>query len=183
VTSRRPVPPPPPPVVDVAAPQLEPGDDLRNEGDFGALTLFLALAARLDPVEAVFATDRWAGDRYGDLEGALRDWVTAGPTEAAASVTTSAGITTLRTCDPGDGILSAPAVSSADVLVYPALRAYLWAAYRPEGIEPAVVECMATALLTGLPVEVLSDPDPPEDDLAEVQALVFRSMSECQRSR
>lgn len=197
-----------PPLVEVDAPELAAGDEQRGEGDFGALTLFLALAARLDPLDAMYATDRWAGDRYlevvddegrlcvvlavavtaplpdepGDLEAALRDWVAAGPPEAAASVSTSGGIITVRTCDPGEGTLPEPRVSSADVLVYPALRAYLWSAYRPLGMAVPEVECMASTLLTELPVEVLVDPDPADDDVAQIQALVVRSMSECQRS-
>ena len=112
--------------LDVDEPKLPDGvssDDKVDNGDFGALALFLVLGERIDPQTALEATDGWGGDAYiayqqdgktcvridmrgdtetdtNELRNAFDDWIKAMPT-GAASVTSDADVLKVQTCDPG----------------------------------------------------------------------------------
>ncbi|MGQ0615740.1 MAG: hypothetical protein ACT4PW_01905 [Acidimicrobiia bacterium] len=112
------------PVTAVAAPALPEGIAVStDEGDFGAVALYLVLAERIDPVRALGAADGWAGDAYvaydqsgrtcmrlafaakdtdavATLRGALDDWAAAMPA-GAASVGDRGPELLVEACDPG----------------------------------------------------------------------------------
>ena len=118
------------PAIDVQAPALPDGlseDSQVDSGDFGALSWYIVLAERIDPLVALQAADGWGGDAYiayqqngntcvrlnwqGDtstdqqeMQDALNQWVAAMPA-GAASVTGDGGLLRLDACDlPNSGI-------------------------------------------------------------------------------
>src|SRR5262249_12227971 len=113
--------------VHVATPALRPGEKKLDAGEFGALTWYLMLAARLTPQAALTAADGWGGDAYvgyGDdgrscarmtfagrtpadtarMAGALQQWVAAGASSTSAHVTEADGRVGLESCDPGTAV-------------------------------------------------------------------------------
>ena len=94
------------------------------DGDFGAVSWFLMLAERIDPIVALTAADGWGGDAYraytdGDrtclalrfvgetpgaaitMEAALTDWAAAMPAESDVTVTLEGDTVDVVSCDPG----------------------------------------------------------------------------------
>jgi hypothetical protein len=94
-----------------------------DDGDFGALTWYVVLAERIDPLAALQAVDGWGGDSYiaytqnektcmrlnwqGDtstdqqeMQDALNQWAAAMPA-GAATVTADGGVLHLQACDLG----------------------------------------------------------------------------------
>jgi hypothetical protein len=118
----------------VAVPKLERGE--RRDGsadDFGAMSLYLVLASRLDPKIALAAAEGWGGDRYlaftkgaakqeclrvafrgdtsadtRDIADALDQWIAALPT-GGASLRRAGGRATLTACDTEGTTAPAPA--------------------------------------------------------------------------
>ena len=93
-------------------------------GEFGALSLYLVLAERVDPIVALEAVNGWGGDdfaafdrggrtcvrvrlegedadRANAIEVALQDWSRAMPLEAGSKVERDAAIVNFESCDPG----------------------------------------------------------------------------------
>lgn len=98
-------------------------DQVLDDGDFGAVSLFIVLAERIDPFVALKAVDGWGGDSYltyqqngktctrinvqGDtptdddeMQAALDQWIQAMPA-GAATESRQNGVVQLQTCDPG----------------------------------------------------------------------------------
>src|SRR4051812_40800313 len=112
--------------LDVAEPSVPDGvsgDDKVDNGDFGALGLFVVLGERIDPLAALQASDGWGGDAYvayqqngktcmridmrgdtetdtNELRNAFDEWTKAMPADAA-TVSSDGGVLHLQTCDPG----------------------------------------------------------------------------------
>jgi hypothetical protein len=108
----------------VAVPKLEQGEKRDGSADdFGAMSLYLVLASRLDPKTALAAAEGWGGDRYlaftkgaakqeclrisfrGDtnddtteIADALDQWIIELPADAA-SLRRAKGVVTLTACD------------------------------------------------------------------------------------
>ncbi len=107
--------------------------------DFGAFSMYLVLAARLEPKVALTAAEGWGGDRYvaytkrgtdrecvrvaiaGDtvadtkeIGDAFEEWITALP-DGAASLRRGAGRVTLTACDVGG--VTAPTAATLDAAV------------------------------------------------------------------
>jgi hypothetical protein len=97
--------------------------DTTDTGDLGALTWYLLLAQRIDPFEALSATDGWGGDAYIAYEqsdrtcvravfrgiddratdlmrAALDRWSAAGPTGSSSVIASGDGVE-VTSCDPG----------------------------------------------------------------------------------
>lgn len=187
---------------EVEPPTLEPGDEIVDEGDFGAITLYLMLAARVDVFDALAAAERWAGDHYAlvrdvadrhcivvafaadDSEGlallsaTLEEWAATASPRAAAAITVDE-VVTLRTCDPGAGQVAAPEISSTNALALPAMLSYLRAAMLGQGLSEDSVRCMTTTVLTDMPLELLTDPDPPVDVVEEWDELMVQVFLSC----
>lgn len=187
-----------PVLVDV--PEVEDGHDVVDEGDFGAITLYLMLAARMDPVEALAVTDQWAGDAYltsrdpdgrictevvvaardaDVVEDALDAWVDAAPAESDATLDRTGDRLRLRSCDPGSEVDVTPTTDPLDAIAVPATRSYLLLGVVTSGLDPSVGACVADQVLAEVPLDVLSDPDPSPEVLSDVQSTMFDSMQKC----
>ena len=181
----------------------EPIEDL--EGEFGAVSLFLMLAERTDPVTALAAVDGWGGDAYraytaddrtcvalavrgeepddaGRLLDALEAWAEAMPTEARASASSDgADIVELTVCDPGadaDLVDDAGGRSQATISL-PATRAVL-ARDVLEGqgsLEQAA--CFSTGILNGLPFEIITAEVPTPEQQAEIERVAGEQVAAC----
>ena len=99
------------------------GAEAYDQGDFGAVTLMIVLAERIDPHQALAAATGWGGDSYAvfpkdgrtcirlnvtgdtsedtaELTDAISGWVAATP-GGAASTSRDGDIVHLESCDPG----------------------------------------------------------------------------------
>lgn len=179
--------------------------DLNDEGDLGALTLYLVLSARIDPLDAMAAVDRWAGDRYatyddggrrcvvlvvaGDgrdghelLGRALGEWVERAPAGSDATVEVDATRVVVRSCDPGSTSSATPsetAVGMIDAASLLGLRAWIRAASISDGATDGEATCAAEHVIAGVPLEVLVDPDPSPGDLEQFQRTWDRAGRDC----
>jgi hypothetical protein len=124
----------------VPAPKLARDEKRHGDvDDFGALSMYLVLAARLDPKVALTAAEGWGGDRYvayskrgtdqecvrvaiaGDtaadtqeIADAFDQWIAALP-DGAASLKRAVGRVTLMACDVGG--VTAPTEATLDAAV------------------------------------------------------------------
>jgi hypothetical protein len=175
--------------VGVPLPQPPDGEQVVASGDFGAASLYLVAALRVDAREALAAVLDWAGDAYlltrdgegrpcvtvvvsgtdGDasdrIEAVLRDWVRAGPRQADASVARDARNVTLRSCAAAAGADPGIVLDPATAVSVPVSRTDLLAELRADGRTRANAVCVADRVLAAIPVASLTDPDrPPEAD-------------------
>jgi hypothetical protein len=129
----------------VGEPALPDGvKDRTDSGDFGALSMFILLGERIDPLQALTAADGWGGDAYtsfeqdgracirigftGDtdqdtteIKDALTAWAAAMPA-GAASVEDDGGTLLLQSCDPGKDSGLVLNNRALDLVVIPAIR-------------------------------------------------------------
>jgi hypothetical protein len=169
-----------PHTADVPVPALTSGEKEFDSGDFGALTWYLLLAARIAPKAALAAADGWGGDAfvaYHDSTGtacatmtyagrtaadtrlmttALRQWVAAG-SSADAQVSTAGGRVSLQSCDPGTGVRSGNDDSDQAVKVA-AVRIGLAVGLIRHGVPDSSAECMARKMVQTFPVTALVSP-------------------------
>jgi hypothetical protein len=169
---------------NVAAPKAPRGaKEVKNAGDFGAVSLYLLLAARMDPREALRAADGWGGDASityvlngrpctsvafaGDslkdtleLFSALQEWAKTMP-PGAVTIATQRESISFQSCDPGADAKTAGAAPSTAPLDLPALRALLAARLTAaRNLAPAVGRCVSGALFDAYPIEEFQRPDP-----------------------
>lgn len=111
--------------VEVDPPAPAEGQELLDEGPFGAMSLLLALSERLDPRDVLVALDGWAGDASAtylldgrpcteivvagadpaatsELAELFTAWADAGP-DGAATASLDGDRATLRACEPDGG--------------------------------------------------------------------------------
>lgn len=155
--------------VAVEPPALLPGESASGDPDvFGAFALYLMLAARVDPLDALRVADGWGGDamvtftRGGvtciratfagrnprastAIADALQAWANRGPT-GAAEVAADGASSTLTACEPGE---TAEAVGDSPLaaLVAVAVRNELLAGALDQGVGLAVAECTANGVV------------------------------------
>ena len=164
------------PPAEVATPGVPGGGEALDEGTFGALSLFLLLADRLEPMEALAVADAWEGDAYsfgrdgdracvaitvelepvdvGEPDGArpateaMADWVGQLPD---ATVEVDGSSVDVVACDPGPDVDVEVIGRSEEVLGYPVVRLYLLAEFVAQGmdLEVAGQADRADCLITG----------------------------------
>lgn len=167
----------------VLTPEVDDAE-LIGEGDFGAASLFLVLATRIDQHQALDAALGWGGDAYvgylhddvscmeldvlGDtpadseeLAVALEAWSAAGA-PGSASVTRDGERTRLHTCDPG-AASAAPTGSSIDAVSMAATRTYLGAEALRSGARSDAARCYADGVVHAFSVEELTGTEVPPD--------------------
>jgi hypothetical protein len=154
--------------VTVTPPALSAGEQADGKPDvFGAFALYLMLASRLDPVQALHVADGWGGDamitlqRAGttcvratfagrdDASGraigdALEQWAAAGPA-GAADVARDGSRSTVTACAPA-AATSEPDHSLAALTVATA-RDELLAEFAKQGIGVPVATCTANGVI------------------------------------
>jgi hypothetical protein len=181
------------PVV-VDAPEVPKDVDEIDDGDFGALTLYMILATRLDPHEALRAVDGWAGDAYVayarrteehsqvcvrarfatdsqtdevELEEALKRW-------SGGTVTSSADVVGFEACESVRGADDpAPVVPELEpsVLRLPVARAEITRGFEDAGMSRRLATCYAGRIVESLSVDQLYDPAPVMTDPTYQQRL------------
>lgn len=171
-----------PAVVD--APEVPDGADVFDEGDFGALSLFLVLAARVDVDLALDAALGWGGDSYAayrrdggvcmafavvgdepadtdELELALEAWAGAAP-DASATTSRDGDVVRLESCDPGADA-AVPSGAALDALQIAAIRSQILAEWTAGGAPRAAAECFADEVLDDFEIEELTSEELPAD--------------------
>ncbi len=171
----------------VRAPKLGPGEKRTGKPDtFGALSMYLMLAGRIDPAVALPTIRSWHGDKYvqftrggtacvraaftgkeaqstEQIAAALDQWAAGGP-GGAASVERANGTVTLTACDPGQEADGAKVMTAGDVLD---ARAYALSGSMEDGTPIDNAECVAdrAALDPDLRDFLLSAEEPSQDQL------------------
>lgn len=150
--------------LDVALPALPAGavassNKKKNaSSDFGALSLYIVLAQRIDPLRALDVVGGWGGDAYVDytkdgkscarvsfvgrdgaatqaIQIAVQDWVAAGP-GGAASASDVGGSVQLDACDPGAAGSVDSSQRALQALSVAAVRSELTVSFVIEGKMP-----------------------------------------------
>lgn len=180
--------------VTVAAPGTD-GNEVLDEGDFGAITLLVMLGERLPPDDALFAALGWGGDAYvvfrgdagtclraafaGDtpedadeLAGALAAWVGAG-TPGSASTVRDGDLVHLESCDPGAGAQPPPPTEGAfGALELAGFRMFLALDALRGGAEVGQAACFADGVLRAVAPEALQAEEPPPGAIDDISAVV-----------
>lgn len=163
-------------ILQVTAPE---GADIIDDGSFGPTAWYLVLAARLDPLVALTATDGITADGYvnyrkddtvcvsadakagdedlNELTSALKEWAATSP-EGSAEITAKDGMVTLRSCDPGEKAQGLGAVS-VDVLLFAAVRTDAYVAWIDDGADVEQATCFSQGLVDEFSVAEIADPD------------------------
>ncbi|MEA2900692.1 MAG: hypothetical protein QOH36_579 [Actinomycetota bacterium] len=157
------------------------GEEAFDDGDFGAVSLMVVLAERIEPRQALAAATGWGGDAYvvfprdgrtcirldvtGDsptetdeLADALADWVAAAPGSAATTSRTG-DIVHLESCDPGVGSAEGTG-GSALALDLAVTRSYAAADALDDGADPDAARCFGSAIVEQLTDDELADESP-----------------------
>lgn len=187
--------------VDVPDAESTGATEAFDSGEFGALTLYLVLAERLDAIAALAAADGWGGDHYtarevdgrtcvsavftGDspddtteLADALRSWADGG--ESEADVRREGDLVHLHTCDPGPGAAPRPDTSGAseEALTAVATRSAIASMLIDQAGMPApVARCTGGAMLEEFTMEELNSTD--MEALADLQERMMKVMTGC----
>ncbi|HVL03863.1 MAG TPA: hypothetical protein VM386_05440 [Acidimicrobiales bacterium] len=181
--------------VRVERPAVGEGEEVSEEGDFGALTWFLLLAEHLDPRQALRATDGWGGDSYvavdrdgracvrsafrGDtpadtdeMTTALEEWSSSVPANDA-SVSRRGDDVVLESCDPGPDVTPGIGGGAEQALLYPVTRTYFTLRALESGADEALARCMGNEFVLGLTMAELLGFN---EALADPQALTDQSL-------
>jgi hypothetical protein len=161
----------------VDEPTLHKGETRLDGGDFGAFGLYLMLAQRLDPRDALGAVDAWGGDGYvhfdrgghscvradfvghnpqatEGLAGTLGAWARAMPPGAASTARHDA-LVELNFCDPGPATtIGGPRL--ADAVSWPLARTYAALGAIEGGVSQDTARCYGGALLEAFTPEQVS---------------------------
>jgi hypothetical protein len=189
--------------VDVEPPSVPDGAEVVEEGVFGSMGWYLLLAAQIDPLDALEATDGWGGDAYvvyddgeracfrmhyrGDaeadtdeMEAALGEWSDALPDDMA-EVERTGGTITVETCDPGADTEIGVSDQLADLLSLPVTRSYVLAGLlqAEENVVLDRAECYAHEFVAQVTLDELASPDPwPDERIAELQQDALAACAE-----
>jgi hypothetical protein len=161
----------------VKEPVLQKGETRLDGGDFGAFGLYLMLAQRLSPRDALRAVDGWGGDSYVHFDRAARScvradfvgvntqetdqlavtleaWARAMPVGAASVARHDAQIE-VNSCDPGPGpTIGGPRL--ADAVNWPLARTYTALGALESGAPQDMARCYSEALIKAFTPDQLS---------------------------
>lgn len=183
----------------VAVPKARAGEKIGHEGDFGALTWYLMLSARIDEKAALAATDGWGGDSYigyrkggrscvravflGDtpqdtqeMTSALNQWKTAFGSPSVV-VTPSADRVELESCEPENA--PPPRAGSEEALLLPIVRYQLVNEVLSSGGSAKLARCATNEFLSRLTVKQLNPQT--EAEFNKVQQLGVQVGQLCAR--
>jgi hypothetical protein len=171
----------PPVAVDV--PDAD-GAEALDEGDFGAVSLLLVLAERIDLLQALDAALGWGGDAYvaferdgatciryavvGDeaadtdqLAAAFEAWVGAAPADSA-STTREGDLVRFESCDPGDESTAGNG-AALDALTVVAARTQLAVGELANGASAEQAACFGDTVVRAFTTEELVGESTPPD--------------------
>ncbi len=150
------------------------GLEVVDEGDFGAATLLVVLAERIDVRQALAAVTGWGGDAYAvfhregnvcarvhvvgdtptdtdELDGALRAWAEA-VTTGTVSVTRTGEFVAVESCDPGSRATPGSG-RSLEALDLASARSWIASASVEDGAQWGEARCYATGVVNEVDVE------------------------------
>ena len=185
-------------------PRIRLADDERPVGDaepFGAISLYLMLASRIDARVALDAAEGWGGDEViqfrrdgqtcvharfvgetrvdtDQIAGALDQWVAMLPSGAARTERNEA--ITLTSCDTPDGLPVAPnSIADAEALLFNRADLAYFLAQPPDPLDPALARCVATTIVRDPANEELLEATEFTDEQAEtlgsrIEAAIVR---------
>jgi hypothetical protein len=172
----------------------------------GAAFLFVMLAERIDPAQAMVAVDGWNGDSYravevgsgstqrlcvngefrtvspvagSKLRTALRQWAEKIPAAADAKVGGAAANATLQTCDPGKTAKMHLTGDSSAALVYPVARSQFAASAVSEGLGRGRALCASTKLVAQLSLADLDNGHPSDALQQRFTDLFQQALASC----
>ncbi|MBI2708238.1 MAG: hypothetical protein HYX34_00860 [Actinobacteria bacterium] len=185
----------------VGAVTVPKGAKVFDRTPLGASLLYLLLADRIDPQQALAAADGWGGDASAlydyrgkvcvavDLRGEdqaatdrlatnLTSWAATLPRQAGATIDRRGGVVRLRSCDPGAGVRFKVGGRTQQMLALPAIRAELgFEALRDGQLSNESARCVAERAVRVLDLKALSL-DTPSDD-PRFQAAIEAAMAVC----
>jgi hypothetical protein len=185
--------------VPVPRPALPTGAKKFDSGEFGALTWYLMLAARLPALQALRAADGWGGDSYvayqdrgqtcaradfrgrtpadtAVMEDGLRQWLAAAP-GAPDVVSRQGAVVRLESCDPGTAGQAVPG-DFESALALDATRTLIGVTLMHSGASVGAARCIAGGLVQTYSVAQLTDPTFGADDPA-VQSRIQQIAAGC----
>ena len=173
------------------------------DGEFGAVTWFLMLAERTDPVAALAAVDGWGGDQFrvyrdGDrtcaalrfvgededaaatMEAALTSWAGAMPDEADVTVERDGDQVDVVTCDPGtDAELLEGEGRSRETIALLAIRSTIAADVLAGGGTNSQARCFSRGIIANLDYEALTTSEPTAAQQAEIEEVALAQGAAC----
>ncbi len=153
------------------------GAEVLDDGDFGAASLLVVLAERIELRQALRAALGWGGDAYAvferdgrtcarldvggdtpgdtdEIDAALRAWAGASP-DGTASVTRKGDLVELESCDPG-ARAAAGSGGSLDALGLVGARTEIAVHALDEGADRSEARCYATGVVNELDLDEVS---------------------------
>jgi hypothetical protein len=177
--------------------------DLIDDGVFAPSDWYLVLADRIDPKVAFDATLGWAGANYGtfdrdgrhcvravfagddadeedEMRAALEAWLTAVPESlrTVAEVVDVDGHPGIDACDPGTEAKVLGADRADELLVLPAVNAYLQADAATV-LDPLATRCYAREVMATFTTEELLDPDGAIFASQQFERAAFTAIQTC----
>lgn len=173
------------------------------DGEFGALGLFVMLAERVDPLDALVAVDGWAGDAFVAFErddatcvratiaaeddlsadtlgAALEQWRDAMPAAAGVEVERTGTLSTFEACDPGpDADVLDGDGRSSDAIAIPSVRIDLAIEVLRDDGTVAQARCFSRGFLGLLTAEEVFAEELPPGRQAALQEDVIALSQEC----
>lgn len=187
-----------PEVVDT--PTVDDGQEILDDGEFGAFSWFVMLASRLDGRDALTFVDGWAGDSYvsyrdGDricvkarykattdadavfATELLDEWVAAMPAGAASVEDLGDRELQLSSCDPGTAVASSDLNDVTEALGFPVVRLTILAGTlgQADGIAFDEAWCYADHLVDQLTLDQLAS----DVMTSELERAVTDAASSC----
>lgn len=179
----------------------EPGDEVIEEGTFGAVYWYVVLSERIDAHEALDAVEGWAADAYvayrsgsevcvraaylaetdddaSEMESALGSWLATMP-EEAASLDRDEDKIVLDACDPGPDAETGVTGDSGDAVILPYARNIWAASYLAQGIDEETSFCAADQVAEQVTVEELVEGDEEYFTSSEFQAYFLDALEAC----
>lgn len=186
-------------VSEVELPEAPDDIEVVEEADFGAITLYLMLATRMDAGEAFDVAIGWGGDAYrterddgvlcatvstvgvdADATDAIDAALTVWADGTDATVERDGGVVILRSCDPGtDDEAIDPVTDPLDALSLPTTRSYVMLSASYQGATPDEGACVGDAVVAQVPLEVLSDPAPSDEELDQLFGVMSSAGAKC----
>jgi hypothetical protein len=177
----------------VDTPELDDDETEIDSGGFGAFSLYLTLAQRLEPKAAMAAADTWGGDAYvayrvddrvcvrsafvattaegtDVLTGALEEWARPAP-PGTASVERTGDTVVFEACDSEDGKRIGLDITVEDLFALPVTRAQIGASIVSEGGTARQARCFANGVVQAFTIEQLMADELPARDAQRVAAI------------
>lgn len=188
-------------LADVPVPALSDGETQLDDGDLGALTLFLLLSSQHDALVALEAADSWTGDAYvtferddrvcmrvsvasvddggaRELERLLQEWGDESPA-ASVEVTRDGQTVTFVSCDPGSENKAPELDFAGEIMAVPQARAEIGVEFVTQGAPPDIARCISGQIVGEYSIEDLYSADAAQFQTQEFFDQVRRFAETC----